>query len=218
MDRIRVFISSRLEGALEEGPLFGGLPLVRGRRGAQIPDIRRGMLAGPFTEHEQFSLKPADLIHVPIIGGRGSWADPFAGIAGLSLAAIAIWSGMGRKEVLLFILLGIGALLYAMAGSDALYGPLYAFLPLVEKTREPIVAVLPRGHALEKEETIQLGQLAAEAFILYAREGAPELLFCMYQRTPNFKSSFSVTSAIVASISTWFGMRSSLLMTCCTRR
>lgn len=95
----------------------------------------------PFTEHEQFSLKPADLIHVPIIGGRGSWADPFVGIAALSLAAIAIWSGIGRKEVRLFIVLGIGALLYAMAGSDALYGPLYAVLPLVEKTREPIVAV-----------------------------------------------------------------------------
>ncbi len=41
--------------------------------------------------------------------------------------------------------------------------------------REPIVAVLPRGYALEKEETIQLAQLAGEAFILCAREGAPEL-------------------------------------------
>jgi len=41
--------------------------------------------------------------------------------------------------------------------------------------REPIVAALPHGHALEKEETIQLTQLAAEKFIFYAREGAPEL-------------------------------------------
>jgi DNA-binding transcriptional LysR family regulator len=40
---------------------------------------------------------------------------------------------------------------------------------------EPIVAVLPRGHALEDTEAIQLAQLSAERIILYAREGAPEL-------------------------------------------
>ena len=40
---------------------------------------------------------------------------------------------------------------------------------------EPIVAVLPRGHALENTEAIQLAQLSAERIILYAREGAPEL-------------------------------------------
>ena len=40
---------------------------------------------------------------------------------------------------------------------------------------EPVVAVLPRGHALEDSEAIQLAQLTAERIILYAREGAPEL-------------------------------------------
>jgi DNA-binding transcriptional LysR family regulator len=40
---------------------------------------------------------------------------------------------------------------------------------------EPIVAVLPSGHALEGTEAIQIAQLSAERFILCAREGAPEL-------------------------------------------
>ena len=40
---------------------------------------------------------------------------------------------------------------------------------------EPLVAVLPRGHALQDTEAIQLAQLSAERIILYAREGAPEL-------------------------------------------
>ena len=40
---------------------------------------------------------------------------------------------------------------------------------------EPIVAVLPRGHALEGAEEIVLSQLSAEGIIVYAREGAPEL-------------------------------------------
>ncbi|MGC2160999.1 MAG: LysR substrate-binding domain-containing protein [Silvibacterium sp.] len=41
--------------------------------------------------------------------------------------------------------------------------------------REPIMAVLPRGHVLEREKSISLTQLAAERFILYARENAPDL-------------------------------------------
>lgn len=41
--------------------------------------------------------------------------------------------------------------------------------------REPLVAALPHGHALEQEETISLGQLATDRFILYAREKAPDL-------------------------------------------
>jgi hypothetical protein len=40
---------------------------------------------------------------------------------------------------------------------------------------EPIVAVLPRDHALEDTEAIQLAQLSAERIILYARQDAPEL-------------------------------------------
>jgi DNA-binding transcriptional LysR family regulator len=40
---------------------------------------------------------------------------------------------------------------------------------------EPIVAALPREHALEREEAISLSQLAADRFVLYARENAPEL-------------------------------------------
>jgi DNA-binding transcriptional LysR family regulator len=41
--------------------------------------------------------------------------------------------------------------------------------------REPLIAALPKGHPLANEPTIQLAQLAAEPFVLYARAGAPEL-------------------------------------------
>jgi len=95
----------------------------------------------PFTEHEQFSLPPPDLLHVLLPGGNGLYSDPFVGIVALSLAAAAVWSGFRRREVRLFTLLAIAALLYAMARSDALYGPLYALMPFIEKTREPIVAL-----------------------------------------------------------------------------
>jgi hypothetical protein len=95
-----------------------------------------------FPEHEHQSLKPADLIHLVLPGGGGIYSDPFTGTVALSLAAIALWSGFRRrKEVRLFTALAIGSLLWAMAGSDVLYGPLYALGPMIEKTREPVVAL-----------------------------------------------------------------------------
>ncbi len=41
--------------------------------------------------------------------------------------------------------------------------------------QEPLVAAIPAGHALATEHTVQPSQLAKEPFILYHREGAPEL-------------------------------------------
>ena len=40
---------------------------------------------------------------------------------------------------------------------------------------EPLVAALPRGHVLSNEQSIQVAQLAADRFVLYSREGAPDL-------------------------------------------
>ena len=94
-----------------------------------------------YPEHEDSGLRPTDLLHVVIPGGGGLRSDPFMGAVALSLAIFAVWSAFGRREVRFFLLLGICALLYAMARFDALYGWLYALFPLVEKSRAPIVAL-----------------------------------------------------------------------------
>lgn len=41
--------------------------------------------------------------------------------------------------------------------------------------REPILAVLPKGHSLGGERVISLGDLSQEPFVLYFRDGAPEM-------------------------------------------
>jgi DNA-binding transcriptional LysR family regulator len=41
--------------------------------------------------------------------------------------------------------------------------------------REPLLAALPREHALANRRAIRMSQLAADRFVLYAREGAPEM-------------------------------------------
>ena len=95
----------------------------------------------PFPEHEQFSVKPNELLHLVMPGGNGMFSDPFVGTVGLSLAAIAILGAFRRREVRMFVLIAIFGLLYAMARFCAPYGLLYVFVPLVEKTREPMVAL-----------------------------------------------------------------------------
>ena len=114
-----------------------------------------------FFEYEEWSLRLLDLLHVAIPGANNVYSDPFVGILGLSLAAIAVWSGFKRKEVRLFTVLAITALLYAMARYDALYGPLYALAPLVEKAREPIVAVF-----LFQLAVVALAAIGAEILFL----------------------------------------------------
>jgi hypothetical protein len=94
-----------------------------------------------FPEHEMYSVLPTDLLHVVMPGGAGMFSDPFVGTVGLSLAAIAILGGFRRREVRMFVLIAIGGLLYAMARFTCLYGLLYVLVPLVEKSREPMVAL-----------------------------------------------------------------------------
>lgn len=94
-----------------------------------------------FPEHEMYSVRPTDLLHLVMPGGSEMFSDPFVGTVGLTLAAIAVLGGFRRREVRMFVLIAIGGLLYAMARFSGLYGLLYVFVPLVEKSREPMVAL-----------------------------------------------------------------------------
>ena len=60
---------------------------------------------------------------------------------------------------------------------------------------EPIVAVLPRGHALEDTDAIQLTQLSQERIILYARESAPELFDAIIAMCRKAKFSPNIVDA-----------------------
>lgn len=93
-----------------------------------------------FPEHAAFSLKPTDLLQI-LVPGNAVHFDPFVGIVGLSMALLAVRLAFARREVRLFVLIAIAALLYSLARFDVLYGVLYALIPLVEKTREPLMAL-----------------------------------------------------------------------------
>ncbi len=94
----------------------------------------------PFPEHEKYGLSPSDLLHF-VWPGLPNGGDPFVGVLALSLAALAIWGAFRRVEVRLFLLVAVAALLYAMPKNNVLYGWLYRFVPMVEKAREPMIAM-----------------------------------------------------------------------------
>jgi len=145
--------AARKQAALRLAVMAGVMALVSAVQ--ILPAIEYGKLAKRWTatgaltwndkvgvaEHEDSGLPPEELYHLLVPGGSGLRTDPFAGVVGLSLAAVAIWGAFGRREVRLFAVLGICALLYAMARNDPFYGWLYAYVPMVEKSRSPIVSL-----------------------------------------------------------------------------
>jgi hypothetical protein len=144
---------TRRLAALRLAVLFGVMALVSAVQ--TLPASEYGKLAKRWTatgaltwkdrveypEHEDSGLRPTDLLHVVMPGGGGLRSDPFTGTVALSLAAIAVMSSFRRREVRMFLLLGVAALLYTLSHFDPLYGILYALGPMVEKSRAPIVAL-----------------------------------------------------------------------------
>ena len=112
-------------------------------------EAKRWTGTGPLTwkmkvgipEHEDSGLPARELIHVALPGGGGLRTDPFFGIVGLSLAAVALLGAFRRSEVRLFVVLAVCALVYAISQHNPLYGLLYVFMPYVEKSRAPIMAL-----------------------------------------------------------------------------
>ena len=142
---------ARGQAALRLGVLFGVMALVAAVQA--LPAAEYGKLAKRWTstgaltwkdrveypEHEDSGLRPTDLLHLVMPGGGGLRSDPFTGTVALSLAGVAVWSSFRRREVRMFLLLAIFALLLALSKFDPLYGILYALGPMVEKSRAPIV-------------------------------------------------------------------------------
>jgi DNA-binding transcriptional LysR family regulator len=71
---------------------------------------------------------------------------------------------------------------------------------------EPLVAVLPKGHALANEKGIHLAQLVSDRFVLYSREAAPDLFdlvvaLCKKAKfTPNIVDSPNLWQSVLTMV------------------
>lgn len=71
---------------------------------------------------------------------------------------------------------------------------------------EPLMAALPKGHALANEPVIHVAQLAADRFVLYSREGSPQLFdaivaLCKRAKfSPNLADSPSLWQSVLTMV------------------
>jgi hypothetical protein len=93
----------------------------------------------PYSVHELFQLKPADLLGM-VFPDLQSGA--FVGIAGLALALVGLGSGWRDGRVRLLGALGLGGLVYSLGAHSVFQGFLYATVPELDKARTVSDAIL----------------------------------------------------------------------------
>jgi hypothetical protein len=94
----------------------------------------------PYSIHSQYSLMPTSLLSI-VIPGLNRHADPFIGIAALSLALLAVALAWREFPVKVFAAVAAGGLLFSLGRNNVFHGILYALVPMVEKARNPSMAV-----------------------------------------------------------------------------
>jgi len=94
----------------------------------------------PYSVHSQFSLIPTSLVAI-VAPGYSRNADPFIGVAALTLALLAVALAWRERYVRIFAAIAMGGLLFSLGRNNVFHGILYAIVPMVEKARSASYAV-----------------------------------------------------------------------------
>jgi hypothetical protein len=90
----------------------------------------------PYDIHTGFGLFPLSVLGI-IVPGISRNANPYIGLALLSLAFLGVTACWKESVVRLFGALAVGALVFSLAGYAIFHGFLYAVFPMLEKSRNP---------------------------------------------------------------------------------
>ena len=90
----------------------------------------------PYQVHDSFASRPHRLLGI-LIPNIYNHYDHFLGFTGLMLAILGIAATLRRWESRAMLVLALVSLFAAMGGTMAFHGLLYAFVPMVEKARNP---------------------------------------------------------------------------------
>jgi hypothetical protein len=127
-----------LAGALQMLPAYEYGKLAK--RWVGTPEPRAWNEPVPYSIHSNFSLYPISLLGISVPGIHRH-ADPFIGVVAVSLALLAIALGWRYQPVRLFGAIAVGGLLFSLGRNNVLHGIIYSLVPLVEKARNPSMAV-----------------------------------------------------------------------------
>src|SRR5579862_5102440 len=94
----------------------------------------------PYSVHDTYGQTSAAVLGI-FIDGIFKNADPFLGFTVLLLAMAGVVMAWDELQVRLLAFLALGGLLFSFAGETLLHGVLYAVVPLVDKARNPAVAI-----------------------------------------------------------------------------
>ena len=93
----------------------------------------------PYVVHQQYPFPPSELVNLAVAGGTH---DAFTGITVVTLALLGfVWTWDQRAARLLAGVV-TGGLLFAFGGFSMFQGVLYLLVPMIEKARNPAVAIV----------------------------------------------------------------------------
>lgn len=103
--------------------------------------------AVPYAVHSLYALKPSSLFSI-VFPAFSRTSDPYAGVAAMTLALLAVAQGWRKRWTPLFATLGLASLLFALGPNSVFHGLVYGLVPMVEKARVPSAAVFLFGLAV----------------------------------------------------------------------
>lgn len=94
----------------------------------------------PYTVHAQYGLYPLSLLGI-VIAGFWRNADPYIGLTAVTLALVALAAAWRDWHVRLFAAVALGGLIFSLGWHGVFEGMFYVLLPMVEKARNPSMAI-----------------------------------------------------------------------------
>jgi hypothetical protein len=110
-------------------------------RWAGAPEPLRWGQPVPFDVHAHYSLGWPSVGGI-VLPGISLHANPHVGFVAIGLALAALWYRRRDAIVRWFGLVALGGLLLALGKDFPLYWLIYRFVPMVEKAREPAMAIV----------------------------------------------------------------------------
>ncbi len=94
----------------------------------------------PYPVHAEYGLRGLSVLGI-VVPGISRHADPFVGIVLFSLALVAVAAAWRERTVRLLAVMAIAGLFFALSAHGLIQGVLYALVPMVDKARNPSMAV-----------------------------------------------------------------------------
>ncbi len=113
----------------------------RALRWVNLPDPVSWKEPIPYTVHTSFSMEAIDLLGL-VLPGVCRHAEILVGVLAVALTVAALWLGLRSPAVRWFAWIGAAGMALALGGSSVVHGVLYAVVPMVEKARVPLAAVV----------------------------------------------------------------------------